>query len=359
MYGYKDIREVHFEITQKCQAACPMCDRNQNGGALNPHLKGLAELTYDDCVKMFTPEFVKQLKTFYMCGNHGDPIVAEDTLEIFKYLRSHNKDLWLSMNTNAGAKKPDWWKELAQTFGRMGTVIFSLDGLEDTNHLYRQNVNWKIAITNAQAFIDAGGRARWDYIIFEHNEHQVEEAKAVSERMGCERFQSKKTARFFSSAKSKGKESHQSVNRKGKETQKLSKPKDEKNINSALKKEKELIAKHGSMEHYYDSTPINCKVAGPGNLYISAEGIVLPCCWVGSRMYKWWHKDPKVEQVWQFLDRANNVNAKEVGLEKAINSGLMQDIESSWNINGVNNGKLKVCAEKCGIGFDAFKAQYE
>ena len=169
MYGYKDIREVHFEITQKCQAACPMCDRNQNGGALNPHLKGLAELTYDDCVKMFTPEFVKQLKTFYMCGNHGDPIVAEDTLEIFKYLRSHNKDLWLSMNTNAGAKKPDWWKELAQTFGRMGTVIFSLDGLEDTNHLYRQNVNWKIAITNAQAFIDAGGRARWDYIIFEHN----------------------------------------------------------------------------------------------------------------------------------------------------------------------------------------------
>ena len=359
MYGYKDIREVHFEITQKCQAACPMCDRNQNGGALNPHLKGLAELTYDDCVKMFTPEFVKQLKTFYMCGNHADPIVAEDTLEIFKYLRSHNKDLWLSMNTNAGAKKPDWWKELAQTFGRMGTVIFSLDGLEDTNHLYRQNVNWKIAITNAQAFIDAGGRARWDYIIFEHNEHQVEEAKAVSERMGFERFQSKKTARFFSSAKSKGKESPQSVNRKGKETQKLSKPKDEKNINSALKKEKELIAKHGSMEHYYDSTPINCKVAGPGNLYISAEGIVLPCCWVGSRMYKWWHKDPKVEQVWQFLDRANNVNAKEVGLEKAINSGLMQDIESSWNINGVNNGKLKVCAEKCGIGFDAFKAQYE
>ena len=112
-------------------------------------------------------------------------------------------------------------------------------------------------------------------------------------------------------------------------------------------------------EHYYDSTPIKCKVAGPGNLYISAEGIVLPCCWVGSRMYKWWHKDPKVEQVWQFLDRANNVNAKEVGLENAVNSGLMQDIENSWNITGVNNGKLKVCAEKCGIGFDAFKAQYE
>ena len=67
MYGYKDIREVHFEITQKCQAACPMCDRNKNGGAINPHLT-LAELTYDDAVKMFKPEFVKHQK-FYMCGN--------------------------------------------------------------------------------------------------------------------------------------------------------------------------------------------------------------------------------------------------------------------------------------------------
>ena len=33
-------------------------------------------------------------------------------------------------------------ERIAKTFGRMGTVIFSLDGLEDTNHLYRQNVVW-------------------------------------------------------------------------------------------------------------------------------------------------------------------------------------------------------------------------
>ena len=288
-----------------------------------------------------------------------DPVVADDTLEIFKYLRSHNDQLWLSMNTNAGARDEAWWTELAKTFGRMGTVIFSLDGLADTNHLYRQNVVWEKSMNAAKWFIAAGGRARWDYIIFQHNEHQVEEAKALSESMGFERFQSKKTARFFSTVKSQGKEDHQAVNRKGKETQKLEKPKDEKNVNSALKKEKELVAKHGSMEHYYDVTDIKCKVAGPGNLYISAEGYVLPCCWVGSRMYKWWHKDPRVEQVWQFLDRAGNTNAKEVGLENAIHSGLMQDIERSWNIKGVNNGKLKVCAEKCGSGFDAFRAQYE
>ena len=38
MYKYEDIKEVHLEVTQRCQAACPMCDRNMNGGDDNPHL---------------------------------------------------------------------------------------------------------------------------------------------------------------------------------------------------------------------------------------------------------------------------------------------------------------------------------
>ena len=47
LYNYEDIRAVHLEITEKCQARCPMCDRNQNGGADNPNL-GLHELKLAD-----------------------------------------------------------------------------------------------------------------------------------------------------------------------------------------------------------------------------------------------------------------------------------------------------------------------
>ena len=28
MYNLNQINEVHLEITQRCNAACPMCDRN-------------------------------------------------------------------------------------------------------------------------------------------------------------------------------------------------------------------------------------------------------------------------------------------------------------------------------------------
>ena len=49
---------------------------------------------------------------------------------------------------------------------------------------------------NAEAFISAGGRARWDFIVFKHNQHQVEEAEKLANKMGFKQFRIRKTARF-------------------------------------------------------------------------------------------------------------------------------------------------------------------
>ena len=49
---------------------------------------------------------------------------------------------------------------------------------------------------NAKAFINAGGIARWDFIAFAHNEHQIEEAKALAEQMGFVKFRYKKSNRY-------------------------------------------------------------------------------------------------------------------------------------------------------------------
>ena len=346
MYRYEDIKTIHLENTQNCQASCPMCDRNQNGGAVNPHID-LSELTLDDCKRIFEPEFIAQLNTMYMCGNLGDPIVARDTLEIFRYFRQHNPKMWLSMNTNAGAKNEQWWTDLATCFGRMGAVIFSVDGLSDTNHIYRQGVVWDNVERNMRAFIAAGGRARWDFLIFEHNQHQVEEAEALANKWGCEKFIKKKTGRFVT-AQSKKKELHQAVDRKGNNTAELKKP-DEKFQNAAVKKYDDVAKKHGSIDTYYDKTPIKCKVKDGGNLFITAEGLAMPCCWTAGRMYKWWHKDPKTEQIWDFIDAAGGkdaVSAKKHGLRAVFETGIFNDIERSWTKQSVAEGKLKVCSMK-------------
>jgi MoaA/NifB/PqqE/SkfB family radical SAM enzyme len=355
MYRYQDIKTIHLEVTQNCQASCPMCDRNMNGEGINPHIN-LDELSIEDCKRIFEPEFIKQLNTMYMCGNLGDPIVARDTLEIFKYFREHNPTMWLSMNTNAGAKSVEWWQELAQVFGRMGAVIFSVDGLSDTNHLYRQGVVWDNVERNMRAFIDAGGRARWDFLIFEHNQHQVEEAEALANEWGCEKFMKKKTGRFID-AKTNKKETHQAKDRKGNETTKLKKP-DEKYVNKALSKQEVIINKYGSMDAYYDAAPVVCKVKKENSLFITAEGLALPCCWTAGRMYKWWHKDPKVEQIWDFIPDISALQARN-GLEAVFATGIFERIQDSWAKPSCGEGKLKVCAMKCGAEFDPFAEQFK
>lgn len=355
MYILEDIKTIHLEVTQNCQASCPMCDRNMNGEGINPHIN-LDELSLEDCKRIFEPSFIKQLETMYMCGNLGDPIVARDTLEIFKYFREHNSNMWLSMNTNAGAKNEEWWRELAATFGRMGAVIFSVDGLRDTNHIYRQGVNWNNVERNMRAFIDAGGRARWDFLIFEHNQHQVEEAEALATEWGCEKFMKKKTGRFITQD-SKKKESHQAVDRKGNKTAELKKP-DEQYQNKALSKQEAIIKKYGSIDAYYDAAPIICKVKKEKSLFITAEGLALPCCWTAGRMYKWWHKDPKVEQIWDFIPNKNLLDARN-GLKSVFDTGIFENIQSSWNKKSCLDGKLKVCSMKCGAEFDPFAEQFK
>lgn len=361
MYKYSEIRQIHLEITERCNAACPMCMRNINGGPQNPHISG-AELSLEDCKQIFLPEFIQQLESMSMCGNLGDPIVGKHTLEVYEYFREHNKNMWLGMNTNAGARTPEWWRDLAKVIGKKGTVIFSVDGLEDTNHIYRRGVQWHKVIENMQAFVEAGGRARWDFLVFAHNEHQVEAAKQLAQKIGVERFTAKKSSRFFSSYTAELNELHETVDRKGMPANALQMPENPDFQNSSFKKTEQLKEKYGTMQQYYDQAVIDCKVAKEKNLYVTAEGFVLPCCWTAGRMYNGKIPDYRQEQIWKLLDTVglDRVNAIENGLEYVVDkSGIMQLIEKSWSRPSCRRGKLEVCSVKCGSEFDAFKTQFE
>ena len=108
MYISDQIKHIHLEPTQRCQAQCPMCDRTNNR-----HMKN-AELSLNNFMSMVDIDFVHQLNSLLMCGNHGDPLVSNDTLSIFRYLRVNNPKMYLHMTTNAGGRSDDWWKRLAE-----------------------------------------------------------------------------------------------------------------------------------------------------------------------------------------------------------------------------------------------------
>ena len=208
-----------------------------------------------------------------------------------------------------------------------------------------------------RAFIDAGGRARWDYIIFGHNEHQVAEAEALAAEWGCEKFQKKKSGRFFT-AKNTGKDKHQAQNRKGADTQLIEKPAAPANQNLALLKQAEIEKTYGSMTEYYNSCSIKCKAAEKNEIFITAEGLLMPCCWTAGRMYKWWHKDYRVEQIWEHIDQAggkDGINVLETGLKSAMTSGILDSIKDSWDRTSIADGKLGVCVKQPRTVIPCFK----
>ena len=348
----KPITQIHLEPTQKCQARCPMCDRNENGGATNKYLTN-ADLSLEDIKKILPISFVKQLNNLYMCGNHGDPILAPEALEIMQWLREVNPKIHLSLTTNGGARDTAFWEGMAKVVDR---VVFSVDGLEDTNHLYRQGVSWNKVEENMETFCDAGGNAEWHFLVFAYNEHQVEEARGWADMIGVNKFLVKKSGRYISTVSLNLRPEHQAVDRHGNETQLLAFPKDPKYQNKSKGDYNDVVDRFGSMDNYLDVAEIQCKAIKKEEIYISAEGYVFPCCWTAGQMYKWW-MEPEEAQIWEHIKK-QDINGKTTPISKIINT-FFKSIEESWGIEGCSNGKLKVCALKCNKKFDPFEAQWK
>jgi len=186
MYAFDQIRHVHLEISSRCNANCPLCPRSFFG---YPYNNGYIErdLTLQDAQRIFQPEFIHQLDELYINGNFGDAVMNPETIDIIKYFQSHLlRSALVGISTNGGARGADFWRTLAKL---NVSVFFCIDGLEDTHHLYRQNTVYATVIKNARTFIDAGGHATWRMINFDHNRHQQDTARELSESMGFKRFQ--------------------------------------------------------------------------------------------------------------------------------------------------------------------------
>jgi len=328
MYNYEDIKSIHLEVTSKCQARCPMCPRRVNGGIMNP-LIDLEEITLEQFKEWFPVDFVKQLGSLIMCGNLGDPIIAQDTLEIYQYLKEHNPNIALSMHTNGSARTTEWWKELAKLDVR---TTFGIDGLADTHHLYRISTDWHKIIENAKAFIEAGGNAEWHMLVFKHNEHQVEDCKALSEQYGFKHFTTKHTSRFT------GNKLHV-LDDEGYTT----------HIIYPTERSSGMIQQVQESIIEIKPSSISCKAKQTNQLYVAANGNVSPCCWLD---FQWIL--PRQDSRVDYMDRIRTIpNLNKMSLKEMFDSGYFGKISDTWD-----KEPLLECAKQCGK-FDKLGAQFD
>ena len=326
MYNYNDIRRIHLEITTRCQARCPMCPRRINGGMLNP-LFELTEIDLETFKEWFPVEFIKQLDAINFCGNLGDPIIAKDCLEVIEYIRELNPLIDINMHTNGSARDVSWWERLAKSNIR---VAFGIDGLEDTHHLYRIDTDFNKIINNARAFINAGGRADWAMLVFEHNEHQVEDCRKMSEELGFKKFTIKHTSRFQE-------DKLHVINDRGKTT----------HILYPTIKSKGMIPKIAESLKV-ENPVIQCKAQRGKEIYVGATGAISPCCWLD---FSWIL--PRHESRVDYMDRIDMLpTLRNQTLKEIFDSNYFNKISETWN-----DKPLRECTRQCGT-FDKLGEQF-
>jgi hypothetical protein len=188
---------------------------------------------------------IAALEKMFMCGNYGDPAAGKYTLKIYREFRKINKNIVLGMNTNGGLQNALWWNELGHIFNQpQDYVVFSIDGLEDTNHIYRRNVDWRKLIINAESYIAAGGTAHWDMLVYQHNQHQVDACEQLARDMGFSWFRAKVSKRELLDS--------------------------------------QLQPATGWLPPVTAQGSINCHALNESSAYITAQGHLSPCCWLGE-----------------------------------------------------------------------------
>ena len=239
------VKAINIEVSSKCNAACPFCSRRQKVRPYPGQLITLADF------KLLPASLIQQLRRLTFGGNFGDLCCNPEVLDIAAHIRQLNPNIILEGDTNGSYRDPEWWQALGASFQK-GAMVFALDGLEDTHRRHRQGTDFHQIIRNMRAFVAGGGIAQWQFIVFKHNEHQLQAAEDLAQEIGCQRFYAF-ASRDFSPD--------------------LAPPEI---LDFRIKRD----VFSGFREELKDSDRrALCRPLADGTLYIAADGSVHPCCY--------------------------------------------------------------------------------
>jgi MoaA/NifB/PqqE/SkfB family radical SAM enzyme len=363
-FDFNAIDEYQIEVTTYCNAACPQCPRNNNGSGVNPYLV-LEHLPRAVIDSAFDVELCSRLRQVFFCGSYGDPIMHPDFLDILRDFRRKCPTLWLYLHTNGGAHNTEYWQEMAEIIGGYGQVDFNIDGLDTTNWLYRKNTDFNKIIANATAYINAGGRAVWNFIVFEHNQDQVEQARELSKKIGFQDFKSRATGRFLNH-KTMDTFNEWPVQTKSGQVEYVLTPTTlDKYKNQSIEILPNLKKQYPDMQEYFANTEICCDALTGKKVAINASGLVLPCNMLNHNLSDARFRDQSVlpcsndlsaidgkNQVQEFVDRhgADNLNIHCRSLKQIFANSFWVDLVNSWKYNTFPE-RLFECAMTCGKQF--------
>ena len=327
----KDLQQIEFELTSRCNAGCPLCPRTVLHDDPNKELP-ISDINFDS-MKEWMPKEFKHRVDFKLSGNIGDAGVHPKCDEIIKFLGSYGNRTSIKLHTNGGMRSAAFWQEMGQisyhanrTAGEENkfqfTTRFAIDGLDDTNHLYRIGTRFDIIMRNVEAYVTAGGTAEWHFIEFDHNTHQIDEAQRLAESMGV-KFVQRLSVRNHQMKKATP---HPALV-------------EYKNVFKAVDAYKAGNPDQSVTDKILQlSKSVRCQHLRSPEAYVASNETLWPCCmlwneYVSNGNRESWPEDPN----WN--------NLKVNSMQDILNNEWYTNIETYWNTK--HNNFIPECLRKC------------
>ncbi len=288
------IDTLHIELTNKCNLKCTMCPRTRGG--IN-EIKDLDRRAFKNL----------DLDTFrrvLIVGCLGDALYYPFINQFLLYAKTVNENIEIIFGTNGTGRSKKWWSKLPTYLPEKHKVMFALDGTDnETLNNYRVGSNYDKVVQNMRTFIDSGGSAEWQFILFRHNEHQVEHARELAKEYGA--TFALRSSYYYSDDYKLG-----------------LRPK---NIKVTTQVEQSVRKVGGN---------IVCRIEDSNEIFVDSFGRIMPCCLIAPRV-----------DVASKLTRGVIFNVNDHSIRKCISDHYLNGILKKAN-------QSSYCRLRCKVSFE-------
>lgn len=171
-----------IETGNICNLKCPLCPTGREDANMN---KGFMKF------ELFK-QIIDQLKDNLLSINlysWGEPLLNPDLIAMIKYAKEINKNIKIVTSTNLNIRDDKLLQDLIKS--EIGEIIVSCDGATpETYAKYRVGGDFNLVMQNIKLLlsfkkeINSKTDIVWNFLVFKHNEHEIEKAKKLARSIG-------------------------------------------------------------------------------------------------------------------------------------------------------------------------------
>jgi radical SAM protein with 4Fe4S-binding SPASM domain len=181
---------IKIEPTALCHLRCPGCRHADPD--YNNQLKPRMRISFDDVKKTIDP-LAKHLIGVSL-SNHGEPLLHKELARLIHYIHEQNVAVTFPSNLSVIMSDDDIDNLI---LSGADTIFVSLDGASEETYIkYRVGGKFELVKSNVQRLQAAKQRLKlkrprlvWKFVIFEHNEHEVDIVRNTFQTIGFDSYE--------------------------------------------------------------------------------------------------------------------------------------------------------------------------